>query len=390
MSKNRPDPGNALTERLRGRYIKTEMKEFPLEGSLAETPFPRLLFETWRDERSGRLRLRRDEEERFLYFEKGRLCLARESFSERAFLDALVRKKVLLPEQAQQCEGLAALKNVSLVKALGELGVLSPVPLWSLLESFVVRQLFVLFDWEEGTYEFEAAEALPAAGSFGLVEVHDIILQGVRQMQNDRLLDRFLPGPSDPIRVAAPYFLHLLNLEPYERYGLNILGEVPNLQTFEARAELGRRESRKVLYAFVCLGIIGLPAEEAGPGPGPGASGLEPGRILDALDEKCAYVFKYVSKEAGPVAQTILGKALEEIKPVLGPIFQKLRLLADGRVEFDPALRLGASHLPADLFRKLLRGYDEILMAEVLAVRKTLGAGHESALVKNLEKVGCV
>jgi hypothetical protein len=31
---------------------------------------------------------------------------------------------------------------------------------------------------------------------------------------------------------------------------------------------------------------------------------------------------------------------------------------------------------------------DEILVAEVLAVKRTLGPEHESTLVKNLEKIG--
>ena len=72
------------------------------------------------------------------------------------------------------------------------------------------------------------------------------------------------------------------------------------------------------------------------------------------------------------------------------PVFQKTRLLADGRVEIDPALEATASHLPEELYRTLLRGFDEILMSELLAVKKSLGPVHESALVRALEKVGCL
>jgi len=366
------------------------MDAAPFDGSLAETPFPRVLFEIWTRERSGRLGLRRDDEERLLFFEKGRLCLARESFSEGNFLNALVRKKVLLAEQAESAERLAALKGVSLVKALGELGFLSPVPLWNLLEGYFVRQLFVLFDWEEGAFDFDPAPTLPAEARFGLLEVHDLILQGIRQMQNEGLIDRILPALDDPVRVSAPYFLHLLDLEPHERYALNLIGDVPNLRNFLDRSAMGSRENRKALYAFVCLGVLGLPVPEIGTRPAAGSRAPEPDRWLEALNEKCASVFKYVSKEAGPVAHSILGKALEEIRPGLGPMFQKLALLADGRIEIDPALRLGAGRLSAEMTRKLQRGFDEILMAEVLAVRKSLGPSHETTVVRNLEKVGCV
>jgi hypothetical protein len=48
------------------------------------------------------------------------------------------------------------------------------------------------------------------------------------------------------------------------------------------------------------------------------------------------------------------------------------------------------SHLPEELYRALLQGFEEILMAEVLAVKKSLGPAHETALVRALEKVGCL
>jgi hypothetical protein len=366
------------------------MKEIPAEGSIAEIPFPRLLFEIWTRERSGRLGLRKEAEERTLVFDKGRLLVARESFDEAEFLGALVRKKVLSSDQARQSERLAALENASLIKAVGELGLLSPIPLWNLLESFFVRQLFPLFDWDEGAYAFDSPDGLSASPRFGLLEVHDFILQGIRQMRNDRILERALPGLDEAIQVSAPYFLHLLKLEPYERYALNVLSESADLRTFLDRSELGTRENRKVLYAFACLGVLSGPALDGRPRPAGESPGFEHARILAALDEKCAYVFKYVSKEAGPIAQTILSKSLEEIKSFLGPMFRKIEILDDGRVEVDPALRQGVNVLSEEVFRQLVRGYDEILMAEILAVKKSLGPAHETAVVRNLEKIGCL
>ncbi|MBM3293443.1 MAG: DUF4388 domain-containing protein [Candidatus Aminicenantes bacterium] len=366
------------------------MKDAPFEGRLAEKPFPRLLFELWTRERSGRLRLRREDEERLLFFETGRLVLARESLDERGFLGALVRKKVLRPEQAESAGHLAALKGLSVVKAAGELGLLSPLPLWNLLESFFVRRLFILFGWEEGGFDFEPGPAPPAESRFGLLEVHDLILQGIRQMQNDRLIERFLPGPDDPIRVSVPYFLPLLALDPHERYALNLLGEVPSLRSFLSKSELGARESRKALYAFACLGVLGASLPKAGESPAAEAPASNPVRMLEALNEKSVCLFRYVSKEAGPVAQSILGKALDDLKPGLGPLFQSLALLPDGRIEVDPSLKLGNGRLSAEIIRKIQRGFDDILMAEVLAVRKSLGPAHEAAVVRNMEKAGCV
>jgi len=76
--------------------------------------------------------------------------------------------------------------------------------------------------------------------------------------------------------------------------------------------------------------------------------------------------------------------------PGLAPLFQKMKLLPDGRIEVDSALSATINHLPDDLLKTLIRGYNEILMAEVLAVKKSLGSVHESDLVRSLEKIGCL
>ena len=136
------------------------------------------------------------------------------------------------------------------------------------------------------------------------------------------------------------------------------------------------------------MDILSSP-EKTGKGrPEPAAA--EQGKILAALNEKCVHIHKFITKQIGPLAHTIIGNCLEEIKPGLGPLFQKMKLLEDGRIEVDAAIVMTLNHLSEDLFKSLVKGFDEILMAEVLAVKKSLGAAHETSLVKSLEKIGCL
>jgi len=364
-------------------------KERPVEGTLAETPFPRLLFDLWRQERSGRLLIRSEKGERILFFDKGHALVAQSGSDPKDFLSALVRKKVLTGEQATRVERLSAAQNISFLKSLGELGLLAPIPLWSLAESFFVRRLFALFDREEDDFSFNSEIVLPGGHRLGRLQTPDLILEGIRQMHNDPLIARVLPGEEEPVRVFAPFFLPLLKFEPPERYALQILSDAASLRRFQERSELGARENRKILFAFFCLGILSPAESSPAKGAPLAAPGAEQGRILEALNEKCAFIFKFVSKEIGPVAITVLNRALDEVRPSLGPIFQKMALQFDGRVEVDAALRLSVEHLPEEVFRTIVHGYDEILTAEVLAVKKTLGPAQETALVRNLEKIGC-
>ena len=51
-------------------------------------------------------------------------------------------------------------------------------------------------------------------------------------------------------------------------------------------------------------------------------------------------------------------------------------------------LRVNANIVGDECRRSMLQSMDEILAAEVLIVKRTLGPAHESALVRSLEKVG--
>jgi len=359
-----------------------------MDGTLYETPFPRVLFRLWKKEATGRLVVARTGVERSVYFAKGRVVVDKDGLGEPGFLGALVKRRVLAPEAARRVEKEAARQGVSRLRALTELGLVAPLPLWNLAESYFVRQLFDLFEAEEGRFGFEPGAEPPDGAGLGEVETLDLILQGVRRIRDAAFLERRLPAADASVYLSMPYFLHRLHLEPHERYVLARLAGVSRLKAFYARAELGETESRKVLFAFVCLDILHGPEGGGRPRAVSEAGAAEQERILAALNERCAAVYKFVTKQIGPLARTMIGNGLEEIRSGLGPVFRKMRLLGDGRIEIDPALAAGVGHLDEDLFRQIVRGYDEILMSEVLAVKKALGPAHETTLVRQLEKIG--
>jgi len=361
----------------------------PREGSLSETPFARLLSERWNDEANGRLEIRAGGRHRLLHVQNGDVVVDREGLSEADFLAALTKKKILAIDQVRQCVRRAKAERLSIVRGLGEFGLLPPLALWNLMESFFARRIFAFFDLDEGDWSFDPDGVLPVRERLGAIPGQDLVLQGIRQMQNAAVFDRFLPDEDAPIRVGAPARLHRIAWEPHERYALQVLGSVPNLRSFYGACEFGRKDARRTLFAFLCLDV--LTAARAGPQvQRTGEAGAaDPERALEALVEKCAFVYKYVTREIGPLGRTIIARSIDEIKPALGPQFQALVLLQDGRIEADSAVLHNAGHLPGELSKGLLEGYEEILLAEILAVKKALGVRHESALIKALERIGC-
>jgi hypothetical protein len=360
----------------------------PRDGSFSENPFACVLFGLWRAEATGQLTIETGEAEKFLHLQSGDVVVERKGLSLKDFLGALAKKRVLTSEQVRQCARTARSDGISLLKAVSELGYLSPLPLWNLLESFYARRLFPLFDREDGNWTFDPGAGLPVRERIGLIPGQELILQGIRQMQNPAVFERFLPEDRAPIRVCAPAHMHKIAWEPHERYALQVVGSVPNLKSFFEATELSLKEARKILFGFFALGILS-PAESRSPSPGrPGSAPESNRRALESLNEKCAFLYRYVTKEIGPLGRTIVARAIEEIKPGLGTLFQKTTLLPDGHIEADPALRPDSGHFPDEMLAAMIRGYEEILLAEIQAVRKTLGVRHESALVQALEKVG--
>jgi hypothetical protein len=357
-------------------------------GTLTEAPFARVLFDLWDAGKTGRIEVRTGEGARVLHLLNGDVVVEREGLSEKEFLAALAKKKVLNADQVRQCARLAKTDGHSLLKALSESGLLSPLPLWNLMESFYARRLFPLFETDTGDWEFHPGDGLPVRDRLGAIPSQDLIVQAIRRIQNADLIERSLPEDAAPIKVAAPARLHRIAWEPHERYALQVLGSVPNLRAFHEACQIGRREARKTLFAFLCLGILETSASKSKARPAGGAEAMDAGRAFEVLNEKCGFVYKYLTKEIGPLGRTIIARAIEEARPGLGPLFQKMALLPDGRVSSDTAVSQNAGHLPGELTRALLRGYEEILVSEVLAVKKALGPRHETTLVKALEKIG--
>jgi hypothetical protein len=355
------------------------MDQPPLSGNLRETAFPAVLVRLWKQKKSGLLSLKGPEEKRFR-FEKGNFVLLRETFDEEEFLKFLVSRRFLTSAQKGQCERQAQKESVSTLRCLTETALLTPARTWTLMEVFLRLQVFAAFDWPEGEFALSPGyiqEEYPFQTGLHTLA---LVLQGVRRMRNLELIASRLPAGTESFQAYAPRHLDLLRLSPPEQYVLRLLAEAKPLQEVYALSELGLKETQRILFAFQCLGLAGAPGIEADSRPTPDFSLTENERIMASFREKCLAVHKYVSKEIGPVGSSLISKCLEEVNAWLGPNLPRIELNPDGSFEVKAALRLNP-----DLFQNVI---EELLAAEVLMVKRTLGPDHEAALIKVLERAG--
>ncbi len=365
------------------------MDESLRRGNLSRTPFPRLLAAIWGEGLTGTLRVAGPGGPRTFSFDGGALAVEKDHFPSADFLRSLLTSGAVDLISLGRVEEHAQDAAVPVVRAVLELDLLPPGRLWALLEAFVKAELFVLFDRDDGDFEFTPRPGLTGPAYVRDLFVPALLLEGGRGMANEGLIGRHLPAESETVQGLQPALLDHLELEPHERYLLGLLEPPRTLAELLETSDLGPRESRRVLFVFLCLGLAGTRAPKPKTARLPTEMSLaDVEKLFGVLNAKCSYIFRYVSKEIGPVAASVIRNSLEDIRGRLDPVFQGLELKPDGRIEVKSFLKTNMNLVGDESRRNFLRSMDEILVAEVLAVKRTLGPGHESALVKSLEKVG--
>lgn len=361
------------------------MEEIPVQGSLSEIPLPRVLHRLWQKKKTGTLVLGEGREEHRLSLIRGLLALEEESLNERRFLRHLGDRGVLTPARMRRLGGPAPKGPRPLVSRLLREGGLEACVLWRELETFFLDRLVALFERPGGRFEFLPAATLDLELLLSGMPTPQLILEGVRLMSRLETLEDWLGRDRNPWQALSPSHPGPANLLPHERYVLHLL-EGRSAEEVFTRSHLSRSDTAKALFALACAELAGPAASRPHQKTPSDFSFTDYDKILGHFRHKAGIIYRYVSKEVGPVAASIMNKALEEVNGWLGPGLPKVTLDPDGCPDVKALLRghIGLFH-EGDA-KNLFRVLDEILTAEVLMVKRTLGNDHESALVKALER----
>jgi len=354
-------------------------------GDLTETCFPKLLGLIWREGKSGRFSVRRGPEERVFAFEEGTWSIGPETFDAPGFLKGLAARGLARPDDLARVGALAGGDAGVLMRSLIEDGVFIAARAWELATSFSRDRIHEVFDWTEGSYQLRPTSPPVEMPWVRGIVLPELILEGIRRMGNFTVIETGLPGPDERLRLLVPRGGEPVALAPHERYVLSAADGADPLGEIVRTSPLGGKETKRALFALLVLGLLG---RERGDRPTAEYSLGDIDRLFEAFNGRCSFIYKYISKEIGPVALNVIEKSLEEVRGRIDPAFQACELKPDGRIELRTLLRKNLGVSSDEGKRSLLRSFDEILASEVLAVKRTLGNGHESALVKGLERMG--
>jgi hypothetical protein len=353
------------------------MEHIWLSGNLSDLAFPFLLFRLWKNRLSGTLEIE-TEAGHVVDFNNGDICVPAQRFSGG---DGMFRLK------EQMAGRNTGVKHAESLQDLMETGTFTPEEMWDTLRTLTTEDLIPLFDLSDAEYAFNSEHGWDEHEILFYIPVLDLILDGIRRMTNFSLIAQYLPGQEATLKPLFPEHLKRIPWNPPEIYLYHVIKEAQGMENIFASSRLGQKETQKNLYAFFALGVVGLPHTNTKNYESLEISQADIYYLIENFNHIFESIFKYISKEIGPASLNVLEKCLEETKPSLSPLFQNLLFDPDGRIEIN-SVPITSAGIPGRQLRQILmQDLNEILAAEILAVKKTLGNTHEAVLIKNLGKI---
>jgi hypothetical protein len=353
-----------------------------LKGQISELPVPDVLQHLRLSQATGILTLVAGGARKALYLKDGRVVFASSNLPNDRLGEILLREgKITVEEYEASIKAITKGKRQG--KVLVEMGALSPKDLWEGVQFQVKEIVYTVFQWDEGQFHFEES-TLPEKERITVdLDIQDLVLAGLRRVdaggrlqsrypETDAVLERATPEVPSPLE---PYETHVLKLVDGERSVLDICRE----------SEIGDNETLKVLYALVSTGVARVKGRKVVTLDQDFVPVDTIYSVLDSFNQMYSHIFKYMVREVGPIAENVLEKYLGTLRDGRKDVFGGVKLQKDGTLDVA-VIERNLSKFPEEQRRSLLvDGLNELLYAELLAIKRTLGAEHEAAIVKALK-----
>ncbi len=350
-----------------------------LRGQLSLLPLPEIL-QFLRGARStGILTVVSGGARKSIYLSGGRVVFAASNLPNDRLGEILIREgKITIEEYEASIRGISRGKRQG--RVLVEMGALSPKDLWEGVQFQVREIVYSIFPWEEGQFHFEESTAPEKERITVDLDAVDLIMQGTRRLDASGPIQARFPA-LDLVLERTPDEA-LPELESYEEHVLRLIDGERSVLEVCKDSEIGDNETLKVLYALHAAGLVRSKGKKVRPLDQDFVPGDDLRGVVDSFNQMYAFVFKHMVHEVGPIAENVLEKYLATLRQSRPDVLQNAELKGDGTL--DPSqLEHNLTKVAEDLRRGVLVDtLNELLYAEILAVKRTLGAEHEAAVIR--------
>jgi hypothetical protein len=350
-----------------------------LKGQIAELPVPEILHHLSQTRSTGILTLVSGGARKALYMNEGRVVFASSNLPNDRLGELLIREgKITVEEYEASIRALSKGKRQG--KVLVEMGALTPKDLWEGVQLQVKEIVISIFPWEEGTFHFEES-TLPEKERITVdLDIVDLILVGLRRVPSaGRIQSRYPDGDlvlETQAGAGGPV------LEPYEHHVRELIDGERSVLDISRESEIGDSETLKVLYTLLASGLARVKGKKVRALDQDFVPEDTLVAVVNSFNQMYGYIFRYMVREVGPIAENVLEKYLGGLRDSRKDVFTAARLQKDGTL--DPAaVERNLNKLPEEQRRPaLVDALNELLYAELLAVKRTLGADHEASIVR--------
>ena len=181
---------------------------------------------------------------------------------------------------------------------------------------------------------------------------------------------------------------------PFEQHVLNLCIKLRNMDMILKESELKEKDTLKYIYYFYLIDVlstekpskIGENLKEDYLSMNISFSSYE--EALKHYNIKFEMIYKIISKEIGPVALSILSNSIDDIRDNL-PVFLKgAEIDKNGKLIDKKILKKVWYHDYENHSSEFVRGLEELLYAQIFAVKKNLGIDYENQILRWLKGTG--
>jgi len=273
-----------------------------------------------------------------------------------------------------------ATAGTSMFKALQSVSGLAPRDLVEARARRAREIALEIFEWHSGSFVFIEGEAPEDEAAGVALPLIDLIADGIRTVAN---VDLFRERVASPDWVFEPLLDNggraRPRLEAHEDYVLRLVDGARPVEAIVRLSEFTEAETLRTLFLLFSTGWLVMK-----PGPAREDTGDDDlAGVIARYNSMFGRVHATLMREVGPISEPLLDKALLALRPAYPMLFASAAFGGDGTIDAD-LLHRNLRGAPPQRRSDLVQGLNELLYAELLVLRRTLGPAHEGRLLREL------
>lgn len=229
-----------------------------MQGNLSQDTLAGVIRGLYLDRKSGILHLEREAIKKRIYFKKGSMIFANSDVNDDRIGEFLIRNNVIDRAAFEMAVKVAKDTGKRFGKTVVEMGHMKAEEMETQVTGQIEAIIYSLFLWEAGDWNLEPHEDPVDADIMLNLSTADIILEGIRRMNDLDAIRRGLGDTQAMLRHSDnPLLLYQkISLTPSEGFVLSRVDGVSTVSDIAAISPLGEEETLRCIYGLVSAGVL--------------------------------------------------------------------------------------------------------------------------------------